>query len=158
MTEAVTDSAGLNGPVSEAPKPKKRTAASTTRATKKVAEKAPEVKNVQIEAQEEDISNEVITAPKPARAPRKSNVKTDDNNTIGSNAADVALESVENNEPEDKSEEKVAVWSRKNMRWAGVGSLTSGYNIVTKEAAEKWYTLNGVREATPEEIATFYGK
>ena len=53
---------------------------------------------------------------------------------------------------------KVAVYSKKNLRWSEVGQLNSGYNIVTKEAAAKWVTLNGVREATPEEVATYYGK
>jgi len=52
---------------------------------------------------------------------------------------------------------KVAVYSEKNLRWNMIGTLTPGYNIVTKEAAEKWLTLNSVREATPEEVADHYG-
>lgn len=53
---------------------------------------------------------------------------------------------------------KVAVHSIKNVHWQGVGHLNKGYNIVTKEAAAKWLTKSGIREATPEEVATHYGK
>jgi len=59
--------------------------------------------------------------------------------------------------PEKPSPSKVAVYSQKNLRWNLVGSLAPGYNIVTKEAAEKWLTLSSVREATPEEVADHYG-
>lgn len=54
--------------------------------------------------------------------------------------------------------EKIAIYSPKNIRWQGVGQVSVGYNVVTKEAAAKWLTRSGVREATPEEVATFYGK
>jgi len=37
------------------------------------------------------------------------------------------------------------------------GSLKVGYNIVSKEAADWWLSRKGVREATPEEIARYYG-
>jgi hypothetical protein len=43
------------------------------------------------------------------------------------------------------------------MAWSVVGRINKGYNIVTKEAAEKWLSRKGVREATPEEVATHYG-
>lgn len=54
--------------------------------------------------------------------------------------------------------EKVAVHSKKNLHWTGVGSLNVGYNIVTKEASELWVTHKAVRLATPEEVARYYGK
>ena len=53
--------------------------------------------------------------------------------------------------------DKIAIFSEKNMHWQGVGVVTKGYNIVTKEAAEKWLTRKGTREATPQEVATHYG-
>ena len=56
-----------------------------------------------------------------------------------------------------KPEGKVAIYSDKNMRWQGFGSITKGYNIVSEEAAEKWLTRNGIREATAQEVATHYG-
>lgn len=54
--------------------------------------------------------------------------------------------------------EKVAVYSKKNLHWTGVGSLTKGYNIVAKEMSEKWITHKAVRIATPSEVASYYGK
>jgi len=66
-------------------------------------------------------------------------------------------------DPEDKPKmenpkEKVAVYSKGNIYWNGVGSLEKGYNIVTKEASVKWLTKKSVRVATPEEVAKHYGK
>ena len=57
-----------------------------------------------------------------------------------------------------ESLEKVAVYATKNLHWNGVGSIETGYNIVSKEASEKWITHKAVRLATPEEVAKFYGK
>lgn len=54
--------------------------------------------------------------------------------------------------------EKVALFSKGNIYWNGVGSLEKGYNIVTKEASVKWLTKKSVREATPAEVAKHYGK
>jgi hypothetical protein len=55
-------------------------------------------------------------------------------------------------------EEKTAVYSLRNLSWNGVGTLTHGYNIVTKEDAEKWITNKSVRAATPEEVKREYDK
>jgi hypothetical protein len=60
-------------------------------------------------------------------------------------------------EPET-SKEKVAIYSVRNLSWIGVGALTEGYNIVTKEDADKWITNKSVRTATPEEVKRAYGK
>ena len=54
--------------------------------------------------------------------------------------------------------EKVAVYSVRNLYWNGVGELTKGYNIVTKEDADKWITNKSVRTASPEEVKRAYGK
>jgi hypothetical protein len=54
--------------------------------------------------------------------------------------------------------EKIALFSEKNLHWQGVGKITKGYNIVTEEAAKLWLQRRGIREATPEEVATYYGK
>lgn len=161
--EAITDSAGLSGPVKEKAAPRKRTA-SSTRATKKVAKDLP-VENVVVEAMDNNSETEdgqkVITGPKKTRSARNSNSFTTDTGAIGSRAADYALSkkvdtTVKEQDKDDK--DKVAVWSEKNIRWANVGSIVKGYNIVTKEAAELWLTKQGIREATPEEVATYYSK
>jgi len=54
--------------------------------------------------------------------------------------------------------EKVALYSIKNKHNSQIGSLKFGYNIVTKEVADKWLAIKGVRLATPEEVANYYGK
>ena len=59
---------------------------------------------------------------------------------------------------EKKEPEKVALYSTKNIHWNGLGALTVGYNIVSKEASEKMITHKSVRIASPEEVASYYGK
>ena len=56
----------------------------------------------------------------------------------------------------NKDQEKVAVYSSKNLFKYGVGELKIGYNIVTKEASEFWETHQAVHIATPEEVANAY--
>ena len=131
--------------------------------TKVVAEELPvEGVSVQEAVVENDEGQKVITAPKRGRAPRKSNSKVNEDGVIASNAADYALRNAPKTSApkpvETVNPEKTALWSAKNIRWTGVGELSKGYNIVTKEAAEKWLSKAGIREATPEEIATYYGK
>jgi len=58
---------------------------------------------------------------------------------------------------EDKND-LVAVFAQKHLFWNGLGNLQKGYNIVTKEASEKWTTHKAVRIATPSEVASYYGK
>jgi hypothetical protein len=66
-------------------------------------------------------------------------------------------------EPERKSPKvtpeknnKVAIYSSKNLYWGEVGRLLKGYNIVTAEQAEQWLTTKHTRIATPEEVAGAY--
>lgn len=54
-------------------------------------------------------------------------------------------------------ENKVAVFSTKNVDWPGVGKVVKGYNIVSKEQSEKWSTRSHIRIATPQEVAQEYG-
>lgn len=58
----------------------------------------------------------------------------------------------------EASQEKTAIYSLRNLSWNGVGTLTEGYNIVTKEDADKWITNKSVRIATPEEVKRAYDK
>ena len=58
----------------------------------------------------------------------------------------------------ENPKEKIAIYSERNIHWNGVGALEKGYNIVTKEASVKWLTHKSVRQATPEEVAKYYGK
>ena len=64
-------------------------------------------------------------------------------------------------EKADKAESlinKVALYSQKNLHMDNLGALKVGYNIVSKEASEKWLTHKLVRIAPPEELAAHYGK
>lgn len=58
----------------------------------------------------------------------------------------------------EEPQEKIALYSIKNLHWSSVGSLERGYNIVSKEDSEKWLSRRDVRIASPEEVAKFYGK
>lgn len=57
----------------------------------------------------------------------------------------------------DSKKDTIAVHSTRNVTWNGVGKVYIGYNIVTKEAADKWVTRNHIRLATPEEVAKEFG-
>jgi hypothetical protein len=73
---------------------------------------------------------------------------------IGSMAADGPSKTIKTDV--DLSE-KVALHSTKSVRWEEVGSLSKGYNIVTKAQADKWLTRGHVRIATPEEVQKAFG-
>lgn len=53
---------------------------------------------------------------------------------------------------------KVALYSERNLHMDNLGALKVGYNIVSKEASEKWLTHRLVRIAPPEELSSYYGK
>jgi hypothetical protein len=73
---------------------------------------------------------------------------------IGSIAADGPSKKIK---AEPDLSGKVAIHSTKNVRWAEVGSVSRGYNIVTKAQADKWLTRSHVRIATPEEVKKAFG-
>jgi hypothetical protein len=123
-------------------------------ATKAAASSLP-VENVVLEESTSD-DQTVIAAPRVTAS--SSNVHSKNGNVIGSHAADRALQKLIVSDPVSDQTNKVAIWSKKNMRWQDVGTLTEGYNIVFKEAADKWIGRGLAREATPEEVATYYGK
>ena len=52
----------------------------------------------------------------------------------------------------------VALYSDRNIHMENLGALKVGYNIVSKEASEKWLTHRLVRIAQPEEVAAYYDK
>lgn len=89
------------------------------------------------------------------RIPR-SNSKSDESGVVTVGSADT-FKNKSFRKDTQTPEGKVAIHSDKNMHWNGIGGITKGYNIVTKEAAEKWLTRKGIRQATPEEVASYYG-
>jgi hypothetical protein len=98
------------------------------------------------------VETPVVEAP-PAEEPVQSLGFTK-TGAIGSMAADGASKTIKSDV--DLSE-KVAVHSTKSVRWEEVGSITKGYNIVTKAQADKWLTRSHVRIATPEEVKKAFG-
>ena len=94
----------------------------------------------------------VVEAP-PAEEPVQSLGFTE-TGAIGSMAADGPQRTIK---PESQNGDKVAIYSTSNVRWGEVGVVYKGYNIVTKDQAEKWLTRPHVREATPEEIQKALG-
>ena len=108
---------------------------------------------------EEPKDQTVITAPEPVKAPRISNTKSNDDGVITVRSADKNYPPVKADKMvEEFNNNEVALYSAKNLHWQGIGKLKPGYNILTREIAEKWLTNKHVREATPEEVATYYGK
>jgi hypothetical protein len=129
-------------------------------AVEAVAKENPVIKNVKVAEVVNDDSQKVITGPAKKKTSKSSNIQKDTENVLGSKAADRALAKiiVEEKEEPKKVSEKIALWSNKNIRWSDVGELKKGYNIVTEGASEKWLSRDGIRKATPEEIATYFGK
>jgi len=68
------------------------------------------------------------------------------------------IEEVEEVEKTKTLINKVALYSERNLHMDNLGALKVGYNIVSKEASEKWLTHRLVRIAPPEEVASYYGK
>ena len=129
-------------------------------AVKAVAKENIVIKNVMVEEVVNDDNQKVITGPAKKKTSGSSNMQKNPENILGSKAADRALAKiiVEEKEESKKVAEKVALWSNKNIRWSDVGDLKKGYNIVTEGASEKWLSRDGIRKATPEEVATYFGK
>jgi hypothetical protein len=76
---------------------------------------------------------------------------------IGATTAPKSTERKKSAKPAEKVE-TVALHSTKNVTWPEVGKVYRGYNIVEKDAAEKWLTRSHIRTATPEEVAKEFGK
>lgn len=112
-----------------------------------------------ISSAEETKEQTVITGPKKERRTPTSNAMANEDGVITVKSADKKYPPVKKEaEPEKIENDKVAVYAAKNLHWQGVGKLKPGYNILSKEAAEKWLTNRHVRKATPKEVATHYGK
>ena len=76
---------------------------------------------------------------------------------IGATTAPKESRKPSNKLPTEKKE-TVALYSTKNVTWSEVGKVYRGYNIVEKDAADKWLTRSHIRVATPEEVAKEFGK
>lgn len=101
-------------------------------------------------------SDSLISSPEPAE--EKPALGFIENGVMGSTTV-LSASAKKPAAPAKKKDKKdtVAVYSTRNVTWTGVGKVYIGYNIVSKDAAEKWSTRSHIRIATPEEVATEYG-
>ncbi len=113
------------------------------------------VKSVISESEDRSVISSEDVSPKGGL--KKSPIKVDNLGVITTATADNFKDKVFSSKPKIEEVEKVAIHSEKNMNWNGIGRVSKGYNIVTKEAADMWLTRKGVREVEPEEVATHYG-
>lgn len=124
----------------------------------KVEESAPVVEEAVVEEVQKPIiteaapvASDVISAPKPGPA-TKPGLGFVGNGAMGSTVVPKNdLKRVA--KPAAKEVEKVAIHSTKNVTWSEVGKVYRGYNIVTKDQADKWLTRDHIRLATPQEVA-----
>jgi DNA-binding protein H-NS len=79
------------------------------------------------------------------------------NGAIGATTAPKSVKKAADKKTPAKKE-TVAIHSTKNVTWSGVGKVYRGYNIVDKDAADKWLTRDHIRIATPQEVAKEFGK
>lgn len=92
------------------------------------------------------------TTTREGKTNKPGSVNLTNNGAIGSPNADT-----KNVPTKTVVDNKVAVFSTKNVDWPGVGKVVKGYNIVSKEQSEKWATRNHIRIASPQEVAQEFG-
>lgn len=85
-----------------------------------------------------------------------SGTRTNENGVLISDQPE-RVKSVKKREDSDLNRDRVALFSSRNLSWAGVGKISKGFNFVTREVADKWLVHKAVREASPEEVASHYG-
>jgi hypothetical protein len=111
-------------------------------------------KEVSAPVKEQTVIRSVEADAKPKRVPKSGSDTNEDGIIISRRAERPVKKTTET----PKKPKQVAIHSAKNLRWSGLGTLVKGYNIVNEEDAKRWTTLKAVRKATPEEVATYYGK
>jgi hypothetical protein len=142
-----------NSPLSEEIAKRHDSAAGYWSTPEKIAEEAAKVEAPVAEAVvEAPVAEAVVEAPA-VEEPVQSLGFTK-TGAIGSMAADGPKKDIK---PSADLSEKVAIHSTRSVRWEEVGSITKGYNIVTKAQADKWLTREHVRIATPEEVQKAFG-
>lgn len=116
------------------------------------------LKRVEIAAAIEESGGQVITSmnTKPSGTP--SSATTNDSGILISPQPE-KIKAQRGNDPEPSPVEadKVALYATRNLSWPGVGKVSKGYNFVTKEVADKWLQHKAVRQASPEEVASYFG-
>jgi len=126
-----------------------------------VADKAAEiVAEIIAEAKIEEApkpAEDVITTNTSTAATEKPALGSVADGVIGTSTIKSVKKAASTKKVEEKRDDAVAVYSSKNIHWEGVGKLSKGFNVVSKDAAEKWLTKDGIRLADPKEVAKGYG-
>lgn len=124
-----------------------------------VAEKAEEVvAEVKEEAKIEEApkpAEDVISGPKGSANSEAQALGSVADGVIGTGKAPAKKPAAP--KVEKPATDTVAIHSTRNMHWEGVGKISKGFNIVSKEAADKWLTKGNIRIADPKEVAKGYG-
>lgn len=126
-----------------------------------VAEKAAEVvEEILTEAKIEEApkpAEDVITGPKGSGTSEAQALGSVVDGVIGTGKVAKKAAAPKPAKPVVTVDDAVAIYSTRNMHWEGVGKISKGYNIVSKEASEKWLTKANIRLADPKEVAKGYG-
>lgn len=115
------------------------------------------------EAKKPAEDNSLITAASKRKTPKteKDVVGQLDSGAIGVTTQKIQPKKVASSDSKTsakKKEDKVAIYSERNVSWTEVGKVYRGYNIVTQAQADRWLTRSHCRLATPEEVAKEFGK
>jgi hypothetical protein len=109
-------------------------------------------------AEEVEESADVISTPSKGKGSKKKQAMAPVSDGVIGTSVDEAPKARVTNQVKEISENTVAIYSARNVRWEGVGKINKGYNIVDKSEADKWIEkLNHVRLASPEEVSRELG-
>ena len=105
-----------------------------------------------VETVAEVVEEKVIVTPEP-----KKNTPTlgfNEDGVMGSTTTKAEKAKVEKEEVVvESANNKVAIFSSRNLYADGPGRVNIGYNIVSKRHVEFWLKHKGIRLATPDEVA-----
>ena len=105
---------------------------------------------------EEPKPADVITTPAYAGSEEVPALGAVANGAIGATSAPRAPRKAAAPKPE-KSKDTVAIRSTKNVTWTGVGKVSKGINIVSKEDSVQWLTRDHITLVEPEQVAKEFG-
>lgn len=128
-----------------------------------------EVVEAPVEVEETTVVEESPVVAKPA-APSKNTVVVEEeikesralapveNGAIGSTTVKTKKSEPKKVETVAKPTDTVVLKSTKNVVWQGIGKVSRGINVVSKEEADHWLTRSHITLLTPEEVAKEYNK
>lgn len=122
-----------------------------------VEEVAEELK-VDAEVSVVEETKDAITTPSKTKSTKKKPAIAPVADGVIGTSVDETPKTKVNNKVKTITDQTVAIYSARNVRWEGVGKINKGYNIVDKAEADKWLEkLDHVRLATPEEVSRELG-